>query len=129
MSGFDWGDIELLDVWDAEPRMAPEQVARRLYDLRQQVDLLVGRATPDYDDLDRAHRDEAVSIGSVLVYWIAHREPDNPALTAQRIHEYRRLNGPVGRIPPWDDLPPDFQQLAIDLMTLIIEWLEREGPR
>lgn len=123
-----FGDIEESDVWDTTPLVAPEQVAMRLHKLRVEVDQLVGRNTVSWDYLDAESRQLAHAIAVVLVDWIATRESDNPALTARRIHEVRvYLSGGVVRA--WDALAPDERQIAIDLITLIIRWLEREGPR
>ena len=127
-TGVFFGDIEEADVWDAEPLIAPEQVAMRLHRLRVEVEQFVGQDGPQWDDLDDEQRELALAIAVVMVRWIAEREPDNPALTAQRIHEVRvYLSGGVVR--DWDELPGDERQIAIDLVTLIIRWLEREGPR
>lgn len=123
-----FGDIELADVWDQDPTIAPEQVAYRLHELRVEVDMFGGEATPRWEDLDDETRELAHAIAVVIVAWIVAREPDNPALTARRIHDVRVfLSGGVVR--PWDALAPDEQQIAIDLVDLIIDWLEREGPR
>jgi hypothetical protein len=123
-----FGDIELADVWDADPTIAPEQLARRLHSLIAEIDAFGGKNTPAWDDLDDSTQALGEAIAIELVKWILEREPDNPALTAKRIHDVRVfLSGGVVR--PWDELRPDEQQVAIDLVTLILNWLERQGPR
>lgn len=124
----DFGDIERADTWDAEPTIASEQVAMRLHKLRVQVDNLGGGDTPKWDDLTEPERTLAVAIGQVVVEWISTREPDNPALTAEQIHNVRVYLS-RGVVPKWDDLSPDERQIGIDLVRLIIQWLEKEGPR
>lgn len=123
-----FGDIEESDVWDETPTIAPEQVAMRLHRLRIEVEHLLGEEAPSWEELDEDSQELALAIGVVMVGWIAEREPDNPALTAQQIHNVRVfLSGGVVR--RWEELREDERQIAIDLMTLIIDWLEREGPR
>ena len=117
-----FGDIELADVWDADPTIDPLQVARRLHSLRVQVDLLAGRQLAPWHDLSTVERDRLTEFAHVIVDRIHEREPDNPALLARRVHEERTIQS-------WDDLSPDEQQIAIDLMDLIVDWLEREGDR
>jgi len=123
-----FGDLELDDVWDETPLIAPEQLAMRMHSLIQEIDAFGGADSPAWDDLDLSTQDLAIAIAVPLVEWIRDREPDNPALTARHIHDVRVfLSGGVVR--PWDDLAPDEQQVAIDLVTLILDWLERQGPR
>lgn len=123
-----FGDIERADVWDADPTIAPEQVARRLHTLRVEVDNLGGTTSPRWTDLDPESQELAEAIGEVVVDWIEVHEPDNPALTARRIHDVRVYLS-RGVVPPWDSLAPDEQQIGIDLIRLVIEWLDKEGPR
>src|SRR5262245_66272369 len=82
-------DIERADTWDAEPIIAPEQVARRLHKLRVEVDALGGSDTPRWDDLTEPEQTLALAIGQVVVDWISARETDNPALTDEQIHNVR----------------------------------------
>ena len=118
-----FGDIEPDDLWDADPTVDPLQVAIRLHELRVMVDILAG-----HDDLARWHdlseplQDRLEVSAVIIVDLIAAREPDDPAVLAHRVHEERSLQA-------WDDLAPDERQIAIDLMTLIVEWLEEQGPR
>lgn len=118
----DFGDIELADAWDLERRIAPEQLAMRLHRLRVEVDALAGHVTPDWEDVDPDDRDEATAVAVDVVAFVFMREPDNPALLAEHIHESSN-----GR--PWSALTDDERQIAIDLTILLLEWLEREGPR
>lgn len=124
----DFGDIELADSWDISAVIAQEQVAYRLHDLIRQVDRLGGGNTPEWDDLSPEAQELGFAIVAVLVDWIINREPDNPAHTAEQVHNVRVWLS-RGAIPSWGDLPNDQRQLSIDLMILVIAWLEREGPR
>lgn len=119
---FEFGDIETADAWDAEPTIDPLQVARRLHLLRHLVDALAGVDTPTWHELSGVERGRLADRAVAVVDFVVVREPDNPALLARRIHEERSPQ-------PWDDLSPDEQQIAIDLADLIVDWLEREGPR
>jgi hypothetical protein len=125
MTDFDFGDIELADQWDDEPSIDPLQLAMRLHHLRQVVDFLAGHRTLDWDRLDLDDQDDEIDSADVMVEIIAAREPDNPALLAERVHEIRIHDTDRA----WDELTSDERQIAIDLMILILEWLEREGPR
>lgn len=121
----EFGDIELADAWDTERAVDPLQLAMRLHHLRQVVDYLAGHRTDDWDDLSATDRQLALVVATDAVVFVYAREPDNPALLAEHIHE-TRMQG-VGR--GWDELTNDERQIAIDLVVLILEWLEREGPR
>lgn len=121
----DFGDIELADAWDTDRTVDPLQLAMRLHRLRQEVDALAGGRIDDWDDLSGGDRQLALLVATETVIYVYNREPDNPAVLAEHVHE-SRVNG-VGR--SWDELTPDERQVGIDLMTLIVEWLEREGPR
>jgi hypothetical protein len=123
-----FGDLEVDDLWDADPTIAPEQLARRLHGLIAAIDEFGGASTPAWDDLDDETQSLGEAIAVQLVAWILEREPDNPALTAKRIHDVRVfLSGGVVR--SWDDLTAEERQVAIDLVVLILAWLERQGPR
>ena len=123
-----FGDIEEADLWDDDPTIDPLQVAMRLHRLRRELDVIVGELQrPEWDDLAPEVRTGALDVASLTIYWIVQREPDNPALLARHIHEARIQVG--ADTPEWDDLSPSEQQIAVDLTTLILRWLEREGPR
>lgn len=126
----DFGDIDTADAWDADATIAPEQVTYRLHGLRVEVDELAGRAAERWEQLTGPERDLALAIGEVVVSWIAQRgrAVNNPAVLAESLHNTRVWMA-RGLIAEWDDLPPDHRQIGIDLMTLVVEWLEREGPR
>jgi hypothetical protein len=124
-----FGDIEEPDVWADDPTIDPLQVAMRLHRLRRELDVFGGELSrPDWADLAPEVRGHAVDAAVLTVYWIVQREPDNPALLARHVHEARLEVGDTDT-PEWDDLSPAEQQIAIDLMALILLWLEREGPR
>ena len=117
-----FADIEPDDVWDADPFIDPLQVAIRLHELRDELDELVGRAGRRWSELVRRDQDYLLTVGQVIADEVADREPDNPAVLARIVHEQSSVGS-------WDDLPPDEQQIAIDLLDLIVDWLEQEGPR
>jgi hypothetical protein len=125
MTDFDFGDIELADQWDDEPGIDPLQLAMRLHHLRQVVDFLAGHRTLDWDRLDLDDQDDEIDVAKDMIVLIRNREPDNPALLAEHVHDDRIHD--TDRT--WDELTSDERQIAIDLMILILEWLEREGPR
>ena len=118
-----FGDIEPADLWDDDPTVDPLQVAIRLHELRIMVDILAGHDDlAPWHDLTEALRDRLEMSAVIIVDLIAEREPDDPAVLARRVHEERSLQA-------WDDLAPDEKQIAIDLMDLIVQWLEEQGPR
>ena len=115
-----FADIEPFDAWDDDPTIDPLQVARRLHDLRDALD---GRVVRRWRELSRRDQDYLMTVARAVVDWIDMREPDNPAVLARHVHEDSNVGS-------WDDLAPDEQQIAIDLMDhLIVDWLEGEGPR
>jgi len=125
VTDIDFGDAELADQWDDEPGIDPLQLAMRLHHLRQVVDFLAGWRTLDWDELDLDDQDDEQDAAADMIVLIRNREPDNPALLAEHVHDER--SNDTDRT--WDELTNDERQIAIDLMTLILEWLEREGPR
>lgn len=125
----DFGDLEDADVWDAEPTIAPEQVTYRLHALRVEVDRLAGRDPDTWEHLTDDEQALALAIGDVTVAWIAARAGAlNPALLAEQLHTVRVWLA-RGLMPAWDELAPDERQVGIDVMDLVVTWLEREGPR
>jgi predicted GTPase len=120
----DFGDAELADQWDNEPGIDSLQLAMRLHHLRQVVDLLAGHHTVDWDRLTLNDQDEEESVAVDMILFIRNREPDNPALLAEHVHDARPDSDRT-----WDELTNDERQIAIDFVVLLLEWLEREGPR
>jgi hypothetical protein len=123
-----FGDIERADAWDEDPTVDPLQVARRLHRLRTEVDQLAGIIQPSWRDLPETERDAAETLGRAIRDWIANHEPDTPGLLARHVHDVRVLMS-GGTVRDWDDLSPDERQIGIDLVDLIIDWLDTEGPR
>lgn len=124
----EFGDIERADTWDADPTIAPEQVALRIHDLRVQIDLLGGADTPKFKNLTAVEQQLALAIGTVVVEFIIEQEPDNATVIAEHLHNVRVYLS-RGVVPKWDDLSPDERQIGIDLVDLILDWLQKEGPR
>jgi hypothetical protein len=120
----DFGDFDVDDAADHEPP-APEQVAYRLHDLRVEVDALAGAEEPGWDDLTNPERSLALAIGVALVDWLVTHVPD-PVDAARALHNVRRYIA-TSRLPPWDDLDADDQAIGVALMSLIIDWLRRQG--
>lgn len=119
----DFGDIELADVWDIEPTIAPEQVAMRLHVLRRAVEQLAGHDLEPFEDLSVRDRDHALRLGSIIADWVVVHEPDNPARLAEFLHDI--LVPDVA----WNGLSGEERQIGIDLMRPILSWLDLEGPR
>ena len=103
-----------------------EQVARRLHELREYLDALVGRNVAPYDALTPAEQQLATSVGGVIVRWIATHEPDDAEAAARSLHDVRRYWS-RGALDAWDDLTEDERAIGIEVMRRIIEWLQREG--
>ena len=121
-----FGDIERADTFDADPTIAPEQVAYRLHALRVIVQFLAGRFLERWSQLGDDERDDALAVGAAVARYVHEREPDNPAVLAEMVHDFR-VSREGGRT--WDDLAGDERQIAIDLLDLVLDWLEKEGPR
>jgi hypothetical protein len=121
-----FGDVDADDVFAAEAPPAPEQVAYRLHALRRELDVLTGRDPGRWEDLTAAEQSLALSIGVVIVEWLATHDPDDPTAAARSLHEVRRYLT-HGVLAPWDDLTADERALAVDVMTLVFAWLRRQG--
>ena len=117
-----FADIEPDDAWDADATIDALQVAYRLHELRDALDVLIGRPARRWREISRRDQDYLLVVGQAVDDHVAVREPDNPAVLAAAVHNDSNVTG-------WDDLPPDHQQIAIDLMDLVVDWLEAEGPR
>lgn len=124
----EFGDIDVDDVWDSDPTIAPEQVTYRLHELRVAIDELAGRPADAWDELTDPEQQLALALGNVIVDWIGTHLSNDPATLAEQLHNVRAWLA-RGLIPAWADLDDDDRQLAVDIMTMIVDWLEREGPR
>ena len=122
----DFGDIERADTFDADPTIASEQVAMRLHKLRGVVEFIEGRTIDVWRDLSDDERAHVVAGGAAVAEHVGEREPDNPAILAEFVHSVR-VDREGGR--RWGELSPDERQIAIDLLDLILDWLEKEGRR
>lgn len=120
-----FGDWDPDDAFDHEPP-APEQVAYRLHDLRLEVDALAGAADlPAWDELSAPEQSLALSIGAALVDWLVTHTPDATA-AARSLHNVRRYIA-SSRLAPWEDLDDADRAVGVALMTLVIDWLRRQG--
>lgn len=121
----DFGDYELDDVYDTAPP-DPEQVAIKLHRLRLAVDQLAGAHNLyRWDDLTEPEQELARAIGKSLVDWLVTHDPQ-PVEAARSLHNVRRFIA-TSPLPEWDNLSDDERSIGIDLMTLIIRWLKRQG--
>jgi len=120
-----FGDFDSDDAFATEPP-DDEQVAIRLHRLRVEVDALVGPiGQPTWDELTTAEQELAIAIGHDLVRWLLNHRPDAEG-AARSLHNVRRYLATTP-LPAWDDLSDDERRIGIDLMQLIIDWLERQG--
>lgn len=115
------------EAYTAASPADPDQVARRLHELRQVLEDLAGpQLLADWDDLPADDRTLGRSFGAAIVEWLTTTDPDTPERLARRLHDVRRaMSGGVVR--PWDALAADEQAVAVALMAAIIDWLTREG--
>ena len=122
----DFGDWDSDDALDHEPP-APEQVSYKLHALRSELDALAsGHELPTWDELEPPSQELALSIGELVVQYIVTHEPDRPEELARHLHEARRYVA-SSRLPRWEDLPPDDRQVGVELMAIVIRWLQRQG--
>ena len=105
----------------------PDQVARRLHELRVVLEAVAGGdVLAEWDDLPADDRALGRSFGAAIVEWLVTTDPDTPDRLARRLHDVRRaMSG--GVIRPWDDLAEDERAVAVALMAALIDWLTREG--
>lgn len=121
-----FGDIEPADAWCAEGEPAPEQVAYRLHELRRVIDQLAGQDPGAFDELKPAAQELALAIGQVVVDWLRSTDPDLAADTARQLHAVRRYwSG--NTLPAWEALPEDHREVAVGLISDLLDWLAREG--
>lgn len=122
----DFGDFDPDDAWGTEPP-DPEQVTYKLHRVRVAIDELVGaHDLPRYEDLTPDAQAMAQSIGAMIVQYIVSFEPESAEELARTLHEARRYIA-TSPLPAWEDLPIDDRQIGIDLMSIILEWLQRQG--
>jgi len=117
------GDYEADDAFDREPP-DPEQVAYKLHRLRQAVDLLAGGSLVTWDDLGTTEQATAFQQATGLVEWLQTHNAE-PVGLAEAVHEAGRQ--PATTVPRWADLSGDERALAIGLMSIILDWLTRQG--
>ena len=122
----DFGDWDPDDAFDREPP-DDDQVTYKLHELRIALDQLAGaQDLPGWDDLAPSAQAMARGIGHMIVDYIVAHEPETPEELARTLHNARRYVA-TSPLPAWDDLPADDRQVGIDLMAVILRWLERQG--
>jgi hypothetical protein len=119
----DFGDWEPPDSYAEAVEADRLQVARRLHEDRIAVEHLAGREVPRWPELGDDGHDVALLVAE-QVYAALHAEPD-AGVAARRVHEARRQLDPT--VEPWDQLDPMAQVMAVDLMTLTLDWLQLEN--
>ena len=122
----DFGDFDDDDALDHEPP-DEEQVTYKLHSLRRELDLLAGaRDVPTWDELSDGEREMASGIGAVIVRYILDHEPEEPEQLARTLHNARRYVATTP-LPPWEDVSLDDRAVGIALMSVVLDWLERQG--
>lgn len=121
----DFGDIEADDAFDADDTIAPEQVGRRLHELRAFIDRLAGGAPRPYHELSAADRARLDQLGAVIAADYSAQPGQSAVLLAERIHDARRAQD--RSLPAWAILPDSHQALAAAIAAALIAWLQREG--
>jgi hypothetical protein len=120
-----FGDFDVDDAWGIEPP-DPEQVAYRLHLLRVEVDAYTNAiGLPTWDELTPDEQEIGLGVGAVVVDYLARHDPD-PVDAARSLHNVRRYWA-SSRLPLWNDLSAEDRTVGIDLMTLILTWLRRQG--
>jgi hypothetical protein len=119
----EFGDIEEDDVFADEGEPAPEQVAIRLHESREDLQLLVNDRLKAWQELSEEEQQLAFDIGVALVQRIA--EERDAGRLARWLHELRESID--SRVPPWSELDEDEHAVAQALLVLILTWLSREG--
>ena len=109
-----FGDIERADCFDADPTIAPEQVAYFIHRLRQRVEALAGHELGRWRTLSRRDQDAALLIADRLVDEVEAGNR-NPATIASAVVGLR-----------WPDLTGPERQIAIDIVDLVLDWLAKE---
>ena len=122
----DFGDFDPDDAVDREPP-DPEQVTYRVHELRRDLDVLIGSLDlPRWDDLSPAAQNMARGIGAMIVNYILTHEPEDAEELARALHDARRFVA-TSPLPAWDDLTSDDRDVGIALMSIILNWLRRQG--
>jgi len=121
-----FGDFDVDDALDTEPP-APEQVAYRLHLLRAQVDAYRNAiGLPTWDELTPDEQEVGLGIGEVVVNYVVTHHAAGPEGLARTLHNVRRYwaRSPLAT---WDQLKHDERAVGVDLMSLILGWLRRQG--
>lgn len=70
------GDYEPADSYDADPTIAPEQVAARIHRIRCDfIELAGGRRPGELAELDPESQEVAAAFGSIVVDWLHTEGP------------------------------------------------------
>jgi hypothetical protein len=121
---FEFGDWDPDDSFDHEPP-APEQVTYRLHRIRADVEELIGRPLPKWEDLDDDQKAVGFALGERVTEFIATNEPDYPEPLAHALHDFRQAINPS--LPDWDDLSDEDHAIGTAIMDIILKWLRMEG--
>jgi hypothetical protein len=120
----EFGDWDPDDSFDHEPP-APEQVAYRLHHIREEIEELIGRPLPTWDELDADQQAVGLALGESITNYINANEPDVPEPLAHALHDFRQAINPA--LPDWDDLSDDDHAIGTAIMDIILKWLRMEG--
>lgn len=123
-SNFD--DWEPLDSYTPGGMAEPLAVARRMHEDGLVLDFLVGRDFRRWPELSIVERNLAVHFARVVLR-VLGRTNLNVIRAAERLHEERLLLSDPGEIDDWIDLSPEAQDVAIELIQLVADWLTMEG--
>ena len=117
-----FGDWEPADSIAAPCPADPLQVARRIHEDRGAVQMLAGHELPRWPELTDDERAVAIDLATRALAGL-HDEPtaERGALT---LHNAQRE---LTELAEWGLLDAGDQAVALDLMRLVVAWLELEG--
>jgi hypothetical protein len=117
---FEFGDTEPDDVFDPNGVPDPEQVARRIHELRRYFEEKARHAVPPpYDDLSGDERSIAVVIAEVFLTWI----DQGIEKAVEQVHEVTLYLRGQPRMPPTQEE----QSVGETILEEVRDWLVREG--
>lgn len=120
MTAPEFGDLVPEDVFAAEGDPDPEQVARRLHEMRSAMRVLAGGLPlPPWHLYDRAALETAAIATAVESLTLANA-PD----FGRALHEARRS---IDHLPAWDDLTAEERELTVAIGVALVVWLLDEG--
>jgi hypothetical protein len=119
----DFADAEVDDMFDAEGEADPEQVARRLHEIRAEWAAFASETLDDYDDLSDDEAAVAAAIAGALIDRLAALGTAADTL-AEATHEAKAF---MDGSPEWTSLDNETRQAATALVDEVIGWLTAEG--